>query len=110
MSWYKDVELLRAYMRAGIVMFFMMCLYSVLRNHVSTGPMDISNLISNMDHLRAVERDRAFTLIENATAGQIPAGNVWSWLTGLVAGTLVIYYFGEKVTGTTTRRKNTNTE
>lgn len=97
MKIHENVELLRAYMRGAIVIFFMGCLYSVLRNHVSIGPMDISNLINGMDHLSAVERDRAFKLIEIATAGQIPAGNVWSWLTGLVAGTLVIYYFGEKV-------------
>lgn len=97
MKWYENIELLRAYMRSAIVIFFMGCLYSVLKNHVSTGPMEIADLINSMEHLRAVERDRAFKLIEIATAGQIPAGNVWSWLTGLVAGTLVIYYFSEKV-------------
>ncbi|MCP4259093.1 MAG: hypothetical protein GY774_16530 [Planctomycetes bacterium] len=96
MNWYKDVELLRAYMRAAIVAFFMACLASVLVNHVSTGPLEIASLINGMEHLSAGERDRAFKLIETATANQIPAGNVWSWLTGVVAGTLIIYYFSEK--------------
>jgi len=96
MKIYENVELLRAYMRAGIVAFFMACLAYILGSHVSTGPLEIASIINQMEFLNTVERERAFSLIESATAKQIPAGNVWSWLTGVVAGTLIIYYFSEK--------------
>lgn len=97
MQFYKDVELIRAYMRAGIVAFFMACLASILGNHVSAGPSEIAELLTGLEFFNTEERARAFKLIEAATANQIPAGNVWSWLTGVVAGTLIIYYFSEKV-------------
>ena len=66
MSLWKDIELLRAYMRGLIVLLFMAGLGYVLTQYVGL------------------------------EEGQIDPNNVWSWFTGVVTGTLIIYYFGEK--------------
>ncbi len=96
MPWYRDLELLRGYMRAVLVMFFMGCLLFILIHHVGLTPMETVSYMNQIEHLSEIERARAFELIEIAVQSQIPAGNVWSWITGLVAGTLVAEYFGKK--------------
>ncbi len=60
-----DLERLRAYMRGGIVIAFMAGLGYMLLGH---------------------------TGIEE---GQIKPETAWSWFTGVVTGTLIIYYFSE---------------
>ncbi len=98
-SWIKDIELLRAYIRAIIVFIFMMGLWHVMTNYISPGVTDIMNTIKGMEHLTTAERAISFKLLEKAIASSIPAATVWSWFTGVVTGTLIIYYFGEKVSG-----------
>ena len=95
--WYRDIELLRAYMRALIVLLFMWGVGYVLTGYISVGPSDIARVIDNMQYLNQGERNMAFKLMESATASQIPASTVWSWFTGVVTGTLITYYFSEKI-------------
>jgi hypothetical protein len=92
----KDIELLRAYMRACIVAVFLAGMWHVMSNYISPGMSDISGVLAGMEYLSASERLIAFDLIENSAENGIPAGTVWSWFTGVVTGTLIIYYFGEK--------------
>ncbi len=66
MPWYKDIEMIRTYMRAGILIAFMSGLGYILVSHSGEG--------------------------EN----KINPNTIWSWFTGVVTGTLIIYYFGEK--------------
>ena len=101
MSWLSDIELLRAYMRAGIMAVFMAGMWHVMHNYITPGVQDISNVLGYMEHLNTDEKARAFNLLEMATKNSIPAGTVWSWFTGVVTGTLIIYYFGEKATSKT---------
>ena len=68
MPWYKDIELLRAYMRGLIVIVFMAGLGYILIAHIGSGEQKLN------------------------------PNTVWSWFTGVVTGTLIIYYFGEKNT------------
>lgn len=92
----KDIELLRAYMRAFIVTVFLAGMFYVMCNYITPGMQDISSTLSSMEFLSVGEKARAFDLLELSVKNAIPAGTVWSWFTGVVAGTLIIYYFGEK--------------
>lgn len=92
----RDIELLRAYMRAGIVFIFMTGLWYVMTNYISPSATQVMDMIKSTEFLSVDERAITFKLIEQAISSQIPSATVWSWFTGVVTGTLIIYYFGEK--------------
>ena len=55
MSWLRDIELLRAYMRAGIMAVFMAGMWHVMSNYITPGIQDISHVLVYIDLFNTYE-------------------------------------------------------
>ncbi|KKM18740.1 hypothetical protein LCGC14_1662680 [marine sediment metagenome] len=75
MSNLDQAEIIRTYIRAGIVIFFLSCFGYVLHNYVGTDTQTVL-----LDGSVVTEK------------GKIQPSVVYSWLTGLIMGFMAFYF------------------